>query len=616
MPRILTILAVYLLVLAAHPFTARADEQKVHKAHGIAMHGSPKYGPDFKHFDYRNPDAPKGGSVRLAATGTFDSFNPFIIKGNPADGIGYVYETLLTSSDDEAFTMYGQLAEAVEWPEDRRWVTFTLRKDAKWHDGKPVTADDVLFSFEVLKTKGRPFYRYYYKSVAKAEKIDERTVKFTFGANENRELPLIMGQLAVLPKHWFDGRDFEKSSLEKPLGSGPYRVKDFEPGRHVTYERFEDYWGADLPVNKGAFNFDTIRYDYYRDSTVAIEALKAGDYDFRVENNSKDWATAYDVSAVKKGLLKKQLIPHKNSSGMQGFVFNTRKNVFKDPKVRRALAYLFDFEWSNKNLFYGQYTRSESYFSNSELASRDLPSDAELEILEPLKGKIPDEVFTKTYKAPATDGSGNTRENLKVALGLLKEAGWTVKNRKLVNAQGEQMKFEIMQNASAPGFQRIILPFIKNLQRIGIDADMRPVDAAQYRQRVDNFDFDMFIAGWGQSLSPGNEQRDYWGSEAADRKGSRNLVGIKDPAIDVLIEKVIEAPDRESLVTRTRALDRVLLWNHYVIPNWHISAYRVLYWDKFGRPEKPPLYGLDFVGWWIDPEKAAALAESTGRSVN
>lgn len=590
-----------------------AQDAKTTTAHGIAMHGSTKYGPGFRHFAYRNPDAPKGGNVKLAATGIFDSLNPFVIKGNPASGIGFVYETLLVSSDDEAFSMYGLLAETVTWPEDRSWVQFKLRKDAKWHDGKPVTADDVLFSFETLKTKGRPFYRFYYKAVQKAEKIDDRTVRFIFASGDNKELPLIMGQLPVLPKHFWDGKDFEKSGLEVPLGSGPYRVGKFEPGRFVTYERVKDYWGKDLPVNKGAYNFDTLRYDYYRDTTVAIEALKAGDYDFRVENNSKEWATAYKVPAVEKGLLKKELVDHEIGTGMQGFVFNTRRDTFKDPKVRQALAYLFDFEWSNKNLFYGQYTRTESYFSNSELASSGLPSKAELEILEPLKGKIPEEVFTKEYKAPKYDGSGNIRSGLKTALTILKSAGWTVKQRKLVNVKGEQMKFEVLQNASAPGFQRIILPFVKNMQRLGIDVKLRLVDASQFRERLDNFDFDMVVAGWGQSLSPGNEQLEYWGTEAAGRKGSRNLVGIRDKAIDKLIDKLIAAPDREALITRTRALDRVLLWNHFVIPNWHIRSFRVLYWDKFGRPPKPPKYGLDFNGWWIDAEKAKALAEAAGR---
>lgn len=605
---VLRLFAVCLLAVAGSPLTAAADEAKVTTAHGIAMHGSPKYDPGFKHFDYRNPDAPKGGGVKLAATGTFDSLNPFVIKGNPATGVGFVYETLLASADDEAFTMYGLLAETVAWPQDRSWVQFKLRKGAKWHDGKPVTADDVLFSFETLKTKGRPFYRFYYKAVTKAEKIDDRTIKFTFAPGDNRELPLIMGQLPVLPKHFWDGKDFEKSGLEVPLGSGPYRVGKFEPGRFIVYERVKDYWGAGLGVNAGAYNFDTLRYDYYRDSTVAIEALKAGDYDFRVENNSKEWATAYDVPAIEKGQLKKVLIDHEIGTGMQGFVFNTRRGAFKNPKLRQALAYLFDFEWSNKNLFYGQYTRTESYFSNSELASSGLPSPAELEILTPLKGKIPDEVFTKEYKAPTHDGSGNIREGLKTALTILKVGGYTVKARKLVNAKGEQLKFEILQNASAPGFQRIILPFVKNMRRIGVDVRMRPVDAAQFRQRLDNFDFDMVVAGWGQSLSPGNEQLEFWSSAAADRKASRNLVGIKDKAIDDLIAKVIAAPDREALITRSRALDRVLLWNHFVIPNWHIRSFRVLYWDKFGRPPKPPKYALDFNGWWIDPAKAKALA--------
>lgn len=584
-----------------------AYAQDVKPRHGVAMHGEPKYGPDFKHFDYVNPNAPKGGNLRLHALQTFSTFNPFVLKGDTAVGLNDVFETLMVGPEDEAFTEYGLLAESIEMPEDRSWVAFTLRKEARWHDGKPVTVEDVLWSLETLKTKGRPFYRFYYRDVTKAEKIGERKVKFTFGKSINRELPLIMGQLTVLPKHYWEGRDFEATTLDPPLGSGPYKIKSFEPGRSITYERVKDYWGENIPVNVGRHNVDEIRYDYYRDATVALEAFKAGDYDFRMENTSKVWATGYDSPAFKDGLYKKEDIRHQNSTGMQGFIFNTRRDFFKDPRVRQALAYAFDFEWTNKTLFYGQYARTSSYFSNSELASTGLPSPEELKILNPFKDKLPPEVFTQTYQPPSNDGSGRIRKQLRTALKLLREAGWTIKDKKLVNGKtGRPFEFEIL--LISPAFERIVLPFAKNLERLGIKASVRTVDTAQYRKRTEEYDFDMVVSGFGQSLSPGNEQRDYWGSDAATRPGSRNLIGIQDPVIDRLIELVVSAPDRDSLIIRTRALDRVLLWNHFVIPQWHTRDFRVAYWDKFGRPDKTPAYGIGFDAWWVDQQKAAALA--------
>ncbi len=579
---------------------------EIETMHGIAMHGEPKYGSDFKHFDYADPNALKGGTVRLAAIGTFDSLHPFILKGVPAAGLGNVFETLLTSSGDEAFTEYGLLVESIDMPDDRAWVTFTLRREARWHDGKPVTPEDVIFSFDILKSKGSPRYRFYYANVTKAEKVGPRSVKFRFSGGENRELPLIIGQLPVLPKHYWKDRAFDKTTLEPPLGSGPYKVKSFEPGRSIIFERVKDYWGADLAVNKGANNFDVIRYDYYRDTTVALEAFKAGEYDFREENVSKNWATAYDAPAVRQGLIKKEQIRHERPTGMQSFIFNLRRPLFQDPRVRQALSYAFDFAWTNKNLFYGQYTRTTSFFSNSELASRDRPSPDELKILEPLRGRIPDEVFTKTYQPPKSDGSGNIRKNLRQGLKLLREAGWQFKDRKLVNGKtGEPFAFEIL--LAQPTWERIALPFVKNLKRLGVDARVRTVDAAQYQKRTEDFDFDMIVDVFGQSLSPGNEQREYWGTTAADRQGSNNTIGIKDKAIDTLIDSVIAAPDRKSLITRSRALDRVLLWGHYVVPQWHIRSFRIAYWDKFARPAKTPKYSLAFGNWWVDPKKKAAL---------
>ena len=586
------------------------SEGKIHKSHAIAMHGTPKYGPDFAHFEYVNPDAPKGGSVRRGAIGTFDSLHPFILKGAPAIGMGLTVDTLATSSGDEPFTYYGLLAETIEWPEDRSWVKFTLREEARWHDGRPVTADDVIFSFNALVAKGAPLYRFYYASVDKVEKLDERTVQFVFEPGENREMPLIMGQLPVLPKHYWDGRDFEKTTLEPPLGSGPYKVKDLEPGRFITYELVEDYWGKDLPVNKGSNNFATMRFDYYRDQTVAVEAFKSGDFDLRLENSAKTWATGYDIAAVRDGRIIKEEIDNQIGTGMQAFVFNTRRELFRDRRVRQALGYAFDFEWSRKNLFYGQYARTTSFFSNSELASFGLPEGEELEILERYRDRLPAEVFTREYQPPTYDGSGNVRKGLRQALRLLKDAGWTVKNGVLTNADGREFDFEIL--IRSPTFERIVQPFARNLEKLGVKPSVRLVDPTQFRNRTDQFDFDMIISGWAQSQSPGNEQRDFWGSTAADAPGSRNLVGIKDPLVDELIDLIIAAPSRESLVARSRALDRVLLWGHYVIPQYHSRAFRTLSWNIFGRPEKNPLYAHPFSNWWIDAAKAEAMRGKRG----
>jgi microcin C transport system substrate-binding protein len=579
--------------------------QEAPPAHGIAMHGDLKYGPDFEHFDYVNPNAPKGGTVTFSVIGTFDSFNPYIIKGNAAAGVAALYESLTTQSLDEPFSEYGLLAETMEMPEDRSWVAFTLRPEARWHDGQPVTVDDVIWSLETLRDKGAPFYRYYYKNVKSVEPAGERRVKFTFDETTNRELPLIIGQLPILPKHDFEGREFDRTTLEPPLGSGPYRIKSFEPGRTIVYERVADYWGADVPVNRGSYNFDQLRYEYYRDANVALEAFKAGAYDIRTENTAKFWATAYTGPMFDAGWIVKEEIAHELGTGMQGFAFNLRRPLFQDPKVREALAYAFDFEWTNRTIMYGEYDRTESYFSNTELAAEGLPSAAELVLLEPFRDQLPDEVFSEVYRAPATDGENGIRQNLRTALRLLGEAGWNVEGGRLINAQGQPFQFEILLNG--PSFERHTLPFVKNLERLGIVATVRTVDPAQYQNRMDSFDFDMTVESFGQSLSPGNEQRDFWGSESADIPGSRNTIGIKSPVIDQLIERIIEAPTREDLVTATRALDRVLLWGHYVIPHWHSRSFRVAYWNKFDRPEITPPYGLSLFSWWVDPVKVAAV---------
>ena len=575
--------------------------------HGIAMHGEPKYGPDFSHFDYVNPDAPKGGTIRLAVQGTFDSFNPFLPKGNP--GAGVAFETLLVGSADEPFTEYGLIASAIEVPPDRSWAIFTLRPQARWHDGQPITVEDVIWSLNILKTKGQPFYRFYYGGVAGAEQIGPRRVKFTFAEKGNRELPLIVGQLPILPKHYWATRNFEVTTLEPPLESGPYRVVAFEPGRYVVTERVKDYWGKDLPVNRGQNNFDHIRYDYYRDDTVIREALKSGDVDYRLERQAKAWALDYDVPPVRAGWLKKEEIRHFSPTGMQAFVYNTRRAIFKDRKVREALAYAFDFEWTNRNLFFSQYVRTQSYFSNSELAATGPPDPAERAILERYRERVPEEVLAQAYSAPSTDGSGWPRQNLRIAFGLLEQGGWVVHDLRLVNLRsGQPFEFEIL--LADQSFERIVLPFVRNLKRLGIDARVRVVDPSQYINRVRSFDYDMIVAGWPSSESPGNELRESWTSSAADSPAANNYAGIKDPVVDELVESVIGAPDRSSLVARTRALDRVLLFGYYVIPQWHVRVQRILYWDKFSRPTLTPKTGTAIAYWWFDPAKDARLEQA------
>ncbi len=573
-------------------------------AHAFAMHGSPKYSADFKHFDYVNPAAIKGGKIKMATVSSsgFDSLNPYIIKGVSASGLtrlgrNYFYDSLTVQSDDEAFTQYGLIAERMEMPKDRSWVIFYINPKARFHDGKPITAQDVVYSFELLTQQGHPLYGAYYHDVIKSEILAPLTVKFSFLNNENRELPLIVGQLPILPKHYWQGRTFNKSSLEIPVGSGAYRIKSLEPGRAIIYELIQDYWGQSLPVNRGINNFDEVSFDYYRDSNVALEALKAGEYDFRLENTAKTWMTGYTGPPFDRGDLIREELHNENPTGMQGFVMNSRRWQFKDRRVRQALAYAFDFEWTNKQLFSGAYSRTESFYSNSDLAAVGLPSAQELAILHPFKDQVPEAVFTTTYQPPSTRGDGNIRNNLRQAKQLFTEAGWKIKDNKLTHeATGQVMTFEIM--LVTPEFQRIVLPFIRNLERMGIQAHIRLVDPQQYINRLNQFDFDMVSASFAQSNSPGNEQRDFWNSREADRPGSRNIAGIKSPVIDELIELVIQAPGREQLIYRTRALDRVLLWGHYVIPQYHNRSYRIAYWNKFEKPQQRPRYGLGLNTWW------------------
>lgn len=597
--------AVLLGVMLA-PLPAGAEPAAVH---ALAMHGDPRYGADFAHFDYVVPDAPKGGTAGFSAIGTFDTLNPFTLKGVPAAGLGGTFDTLLERSEDEPFTMYGLLAGDIRLPEDRSWVEFTLRPEARWHDGRQVTAEDVAWTFRTLTTEGSPFYAAYYADVTEVTTPAADTVRFTFTPGQtNPELPLIIGQMPVLPRHAWEGRDFAETTLEPLLGSGPYQVAEVDPGRAITYRRVADYWAADLPLKRGRHNFGTIRYDYFRDATVALQAFKAGTYDFRRENTAKVWATGYDFPAREAGQVKLEAIPHSLPTGMQGFFYNTRRAVFADPLVRRALAYAFDFEWTNANLFHGQYKRTHSYFSNSELAARGVPEGRELEILESFRGRVPDSVFGPALQAPSTDGPGGLRGNLKQAVDLLKAAGWAIGEDRRLRAEGgtgSALSFEILLNS--PALERIAEPFARNLERLGIEARLRVVDTAQYRARVNEYDFDMIVFVAGQSNSPGNEQRDYWHSATADKPGSRNVAGLADPVVDALVEMVITAPDRAELVARTRALDRVLRAHYLCVPHWHTSQFRVAYWDKFGHPDTPPPYGLPLDTWWIDPDKAARL---------
>lgn len=591
------------LTLMAAPVTQAADEaESLQPQHGIAMHGEPKYPEGFSSFDYVNPDAPKGGALKMAVVANgFDSFNPFDIRGVAAAGIStYLYDTLLESSDDEPFSAYGLIAESLETPEDRSYVVYNLREEARFSDGEPITAEDVKFSFEILTTKGHPFYRNYYADVQEVVVEGPGRVRFNFGETANHELPLILGQMPILPAHYWADREFGENGLTPPVGSGPYRIGDFEAGRSITYQRIDDYWAKDLGVRKGRFNFEQIRYDYYTDDTVALEAFKAGNFDFRLESSAKNWATAYTGPMFEDGSVIKEAIEHHRPSGMQGFVFNTRKSIFSDPRVREALAYGFDFEWANKNLFFGQYTRTSSYFENSELASDALPEGRELEILNRYRERLSEDVFTEEYAPPTTEGQQGLRENLRTALQLLRSAGYAIKDGKMVHTEtGEPLAFEILLFQKS--FERIVLPFKNNLAKLGIEVTVRLVDSNQYIQRVRQFDYDMITQVLPQSDSPGNEQREYWHSSTANVNGSRNYMGIQDPVVDELVNMVIQAPNREELVQRVRALDRVLLHGHYVIPHWHLRKDRVAYWNQLERPEVTPKNGIDLNNWWVKP---------------
>jgi microcin C transport system substrate-binding protein len=585
--------------------------------HALSLFGDVKYPADFKRFDYVNPDAPKGGVARMISIGTFDNFNMAVafIKGSLAPAAAMLYETLMARSQDEVATEYGLLAESAAHPDDFAWVIYRLRKEARWHDGKPVTPDDVIFSIETLK-KLSPFYSSYYRHVTKAEKVGEREVKFTFDGPGNRELPTIVGELLVMPKHWWEGtdsegrkRDVSATTLEKPLGSAPYRIKEFVAGRSVTLERVKDYWGNALPVQIGQNNFDELRFEFFRDNTVALEAFKADQADWISENSAKQWATAYDFPAVADKRVVKEEFPINDSGRMQAFALNIRRDQFRDARVRRAFNYAFDFEEMNKQLFYSQYKRINSYFDGTELASSGLPQGQELKILEAVRDKVPAEVFTTAYANPVGGNPEAVRSNLREAARLLKEAGFEVRDKKLVDAGGKPLSAEIL--VQDPSSERIALFYKPSLERIGIGVSIRVVDDAQYQNRLRNFDFDIIIDQWGESLSPGNEQREFWGSQAADQPGSKNTVGIKNPALDALIDQVIFAKDREGLVAATRALDRVLLWNFYVVPQFTYPFSRYARWDRFSHADPLPKYGRSGLPtlWWYDAEKAGKIGK-------
>jgi microcin C transport system substrate-binding protein len=611
--------------------SARADEPAWR--HGMSLFGDVKYPAGFPHFEYVNPSAPKAGVVRLTAFGTFDNFNVVVsgVKGTLATGITLIYDTLMSHALDEVSTQYGLVAETASYPADFSSVTYRLNPKARWHDGKPVTAEDVIFSLDALK-RNSPMYAAYYSHVVKAEKTGERDITFTFDGPGNRELPQIVGELYVMPKHWWEGtdaqgrkRDIAVTTLEPPLGGGAYRVKDFAAGRTIVYERVKDYWARDLNVGVGTNNFDELRYEYFRDSTVALEAFKADTLDWRNENSAKNWATAYDFPAVKEKRVLIEQFAERERGNMQAFVMNTRRDRFKDPRVRLAMNYAFDFEEMNKQIFFNQYQRVKSYFDGTELACSGLPQGQELAILEDVRSKlpsyamasggdtaappsdsIPPEVFTKPYANPVGGTPENVRANLREALRLLKEAGYEVRNQKLVNVKsGEPFAIELL--TEDPTFERIGLFYTPSLQRLGIAASVRTVDPSQYENRLRSFDYDMIIGSWAESLSPGNEQRSYWGSKAADQPGSRNLVGIKNPAIDALTDRVVFAKDRDELVAATQALDRVLLWNHYLVPQWTYPFQRTARWDRFGHPETLPKYAAAAFPtiWWWDAERAA-----------
>lgn len=577
--------------------------------HGLSVFGPLAYPADFTHFNYVNPDAPKGGRISMVGPAgriTFDSFNDHILKGDAAQGLELLFDSLMVRAFDEPDAVYGLLASSAEIADDGMSVTFRLRPEATFADGSPVTAGDVVFSFQTLKEKGHPRYRIALRDVEMAEAVDPRTVRYTFKGTLVRDLPINVATLPVLSKAFYTANTFEETSLTPPLGSGPYKIADFKAGTFVLYKLRDDYWARDLPVNKGRFNFAEIRFEYFRDRTAELTNLKSGSFDFREEFTSVDWATAYDIPAVTQGRMIKESLPDDTPSGAQGFFINTRRDKFKDPRVRKALGLAFDFEWTNKNLFYGLYQRTSSYFENSPMKAEGKPSPDELALLEPFRDKLPPEVFGDATSPPVSNGSGTDRKLLREAAKLLNEAGWQQKGTLRVNARGEPLSVEIL--IFSPSFERIILPYVKNLQAIGVDASLRRVDPAQYERRVKSFDFDLTTERYTMRLTPGIELKTFWGSETAMTDGSYNLAGIADPVVDALIERIMAAKSRAELETAARAADRVLRTGYYWVPHWYKAAHHLAYWNKFSRPATKPRYARGVIDtWWYDAQKAARL---------
>ncbi len=583
--------------------TATAQEPKWR--HGMAVVGDLKLPEDFKQLPYVDVNAPKAGELRLGEEGTFDNLNPVIDRGTVAAGAGIIYDTLMKRSEDEVFGTYGLLAEAVSYPDDMSSVTFRLRPEAKWADGQPVTPEDVIFSLEKLKEHSA-LYSGYYRHVTGAEKTGDRDVTFRFDEKNNRELPSIVGDFPVLPKHWWEGkdaqgkqRDISRTTLEPPMGSGPYKIGAVQPGSMIRYELRDDYWGKALPINLGQYNFRTISYTYFADADVEFEAFRAGTIDYRQENSSSRWITRYDFDAVKDGRVTKEALtnPFKATGIMQAFVPNMRRDMFKDARVREALNYAYDFEDLNKNLAYGGLKRVDSFFWGTELASSGLPQGKELEILNGLKDKVPARVFTTPYTNPVGGDPNKVRDNLRTAVSLLKDAGWELKGNRMVNAKtGQPLSFEILLNSQSQ--ERTVMPYVTSLKKIGIDARLRIVDASQYINRIRSFDYDMMYGVWAQTMNPGNEQGDYWGSASVNRPGSRNYAGIADPAVDQLINMITFASNREDQVAAIKAMDRVLLANHYVVPMFYSGEARIAYWNRITHPQRLPEYSLGFPDTW------------------
>ncbi|MEM8876848.1 MAG: extracellular solute-binding protein [Pseudomonadota bacterium] len=595
-------LTAILLLGWLHATASANDPELVHR-HAIAMHGEPKYAAGFSHFDHVNPDAPKGGSLTLAARGSFDSINPLIVRGNSAAGIReYVLESLMARSYEEPFTLYGLLAESIATSPDRKVVEFKLRAEARFSTGERVTADDVLFTWELLRTKGRPNHRNFYNRVVEAEKIDARTIRFTFDENGDRELPLILGLMPVLSVQQTDAEAFEETTLDGLVGSGPYTLAEAEPGAAVVYRRNPDYWGRDLAVNQGRYNFDTIRYDYYRDDNAVFEAFKKGLYDIRGEGDPAQWATAYNFPAVDDGRVLLEELETGLPKGMLAFVPNNRRPPFDDVRVRKALIRAFDFEWINQSLYHGLYERTGSFFQGSALSARGQAADApELALLEPWSDYVEPALLDGTGQMPSTDGSGRDRSMLRDALGLLKRAGFESREGKLVNAgTGQPFSFEIL--VASRDQERLALAYARTLERLGIEVAVRLVDSAQYQRRRTSYDYDMIQFRWGASLSPGNEQRFRWSSEGVKTEGTFNFPGVSNPAVDAMIDALVAAQSREDFEAAVRALDRVLLSGHYVIPLFHLPRQWVARWNRIDRPQQTPLFGFRIDTWWAIPE--------------